>query len=66
MAADDADKKSELDTSAPVQPHSPIQKVSKKQDWFTYCKASKKDQTEAHTTILKALDKVDRSVDFNT
>ncbi len=32
MAADDADKKSELDTSAPEQPHSPIQKVSKKQD----------------------------------
>jgi hypothetical protein len=65
MAADDAYENSELDTSAPEQPPSPIQKESKKQDGFTYRKASKKNRTEALATILKALDKVDRSVHFN-
>jgi hypothetical protein len=43
MAADDANENSEVDISAPEQTPSPIQKESKKQDGFTYPKASKND-----------------------
>ncbi len=65
MAADDANENAELDSSAPEQTPFPIQKESKKQDGFTYPKASKNDRKEAAARILKALDKVDRSVHFN-
>ncbi len=57
MAADDANKNAELDASALEQTPSPIQKESKKQDGFTYPKASKNDRKEAEARILKALDK---------
>jgi hypothetical protein len=48
MVADDADKNSELDTSSPEQPPSPIQKESKKRDGFICPKYPRKDRTEAH------------------
>ncbi len=62
MAADDVDEDSELDTFAPEQPPSPLQKEAKS---FDYPIASEKDQSEATARILKTLNKVDDSVHFN-